>query len=156
MTFICWLPEWIKGWMKAKLERQLGILQEKELRALSHTSTSLCPLGQNTLSFQLPASIHSTVGPLHLPGMPFLFHPESSSLSFTFQINYPFSRERCLSVQSQPLSMLLFQLWASFLYHSYKNGALCLCLWLFIYQWFPSVDIKLQRTKSCLFFIHYL
>lgn len=93
---------------------------------------------------------------LEQPGMPFLFHPESSSLSFTFQINYPFSRERCLSVQSQPLSMLLFQLWASFLYHSYKNGALCLCLWLFIYQWFPSVDSKLQRTKSCLFFIHYL
>lgn len=42
--------------MKAKLERQLGILQEKALRALSHTSTSLCPLGQNTLSFQLPES----------------------------------------------------------------------------------------------------
>ena len=92
--------------MKAKLKRQLAVLQEKEFRALSHTSACLCPLGQNTLSFKFPESspLTPTAGPLHLPGMLFPLPPRvNASLSFTFQISHPFSREGFLPMQSQPL-----------------------------------------------------
>lgn len=91
--------------MKAKLKGQLGVSQEKEFRALSHTSACLCPLGQIHCLLNSPKAPHSLqLRPLHLPGMLFPLPPRvNASLSFTFQISHPFSREGFLPMQSQPL-----------------------------------------------------
>ena len=99
------MPE-MNGWMKAKLKRQLEVLQENEFRSLSQTTDCLCPLGQNTSSFQFANSTTPSpiAGPMHLPEMLFPLPPRiHAPFSFRFQISHPFNREGFLLMQSAPL-----------------------------------------------------
>lgn len=100
------MPEWTGGWMKAKLKRQLEVLQEDEFRSWSETSDCLCPLGQNTLSFQFSNSptVSPIAGPVHLPERLFPLPLRiNAPLSFRFMISHPFNREGFSLMQSAPL-----------------------------------------------------